>query len=235
MLKWLCMTGLLFSSFVCAKEKISYFTPPENWQDADPKLLAPMVKMGYFGKGNTEFHPSINIAIEKIDDTSLKEYVKVVKKIHTSNRTTTWRNLGKFQTQAGKAQLTEITTKNQMGIIKMLQLIIVHEDHAYILTAAARKEEFVTFRNSFIKAFRSLKLTDDLFNELKDEKRKEVLLSHLHEIKDLCLNEEAEENTKKKKLLLFHSHLVTEYKDMGAYWQYLVLKQLHDDVVSQAM
>jgi len=215
-----------------ASEKISYFKPPEKWQDADHTKLSPSVKMAYYKQINALANASINIAVEKIDDIKLSEYLKVVKKIHSDNRSNSWRNLGKFNTKAGKAQLTEITTKNKVGVMKMLQLILVHEGYAYVMTGATQKKHFPTLRNTFVQTFRTLTLTDDLIGEIGEIAKEETLKEYLLKTKKLCSNIDAISEEKKKAILDFHSHVTTNYEEMGAYWQYLIIKELFDSVTS---
>ncbi len=221
---------LLAMGHLWGAEKICYFTPPKNWSDANPKLLSSSVKMGYFGKGNENFHPSINLAVEQVDDVTLKEYLKIVKEIHQSNRSTVWRDLGAFHTKAGKAHLTEISMKHQVGEIKMLQIILITEGFAYILTGSSLKEDLPSFRKDFISAFRSTSLTDDLYAPLQQEQQN-TLKALIESTKASYIDTQLTSDQKKKKLLNFHSHVVEKYQDMGQYWQYLVIKDLHDLLV----
>lgn len=136
------------------------FTPPKDWTTADPKCLAPRVKSAYVGKNNSGFCPSINLATEEVSIT-VEEYLKVVKKLYALDRDIRWRDLGKIQTKAGSARLTEIDTKTEFGNIRMLQMILVKEGQAYIMTAAASKENFSQHYKDFEQAFRSFDIPKD--------------------------------------------------------------------------
>jgi hypothetical protein len=141
-------------------EPFCYFIPPKGWAMAEPNLLGPQVKMAFVKiDKKRKFCPSLNLAIEKVEG-GLNAYLNDVKVIHEQDRKNHWRKLGKVHTLAGEAQLTEIDTSSHMGAVRMLQLILLKEGRAYILTAAALKEDFCDFYQEFQSAFRSLTISE---------------------------------------------------------------------------
>ena len=210
----LVFIGLICFSSYCQAHNYCYFIPPQDWQCADPKNLSSHVQVGFFGKGQTNFHPSLNLAIEEIDNVTMKEYLKAVKNLHESDHKTTWRDLGKFQTKAGPANLTEITTKNNWGEIRMLQLILIAEKKAYIITGAMLKEEFAEFRDPIVKAFRTLTLTENLLEGVNDSEKKVKL-------QDAMQNMPFDN---------FQKLVLKETKEMGLHWQILLLKDAFEKI-----
>lgn len=151
------LVALLSSaSFCCAEESVT-FTPPTGWEMAESKALSPNVKAMVVGKGNKEFPPSINLAVEPYKG-SQKEYLKLVKRINDAARRE-WKDLGLIRTSAGDASLSQVDEKGEWGDIRMMHVILVKDEMAYILTAAAAREEFSHFYKDFFAAMRSLNIT----------------------------------------------------------------------------
>lgn len=219
---------LFFPLLSLFAETFCYFIPPSDWECADPSFLSSHVEVGFFGKGATSFHPSINLAIEEVGDISLKEYVKIVKEIHQSDRATEWRDLGKFKTAAGTSQLTEITTQTRWGEIRMLQLLMVANKKAYVLTGAMAKEEFALFRNPIIKSFRSLSFTTSLIDSVADPVKQAKIKEAYAELASVYRQKEGEDLKVKQKTAreLLQKCVLNECKEMGAYFQIVLLKEL---------
>lgn len=203
-----------------------FFIPPAGWDFTDPTTLSAHVKIAFLKKGKKELCPSINLAVEKTN-VSLNEYLKAVKAIHEKNRKSQWRLLGKVRTAAGLAQLTEIDSSSEYGPLRILQLILIKQGYAYILTAAALKEEFSEYYRDFQSAFRSLTLTADLVSAIPQLDRRECLkkeqntLLEKHSVSD-------EETFQKENWLPFQARIIDQFQDMGAYWQALILRSTRD-------
>ena len=131
------------------------------------KVPSPHVKIGFVGKGSTEFRPSMNLATEEVD-VSLKEYVKAVKELQLADPSVHWRDLGKFPMQGGVGCLTEMSNTSPWGEIKVLQAFLVLRNTAYILTAAVLKKDFPRFQAELLQSFRSLAVVPDLFSPIPD-------------------------------------------------------------------
>lgn len=185
--------------------------------------------MAFFQKSNKGFCPSINLAVEETD-ASLHDYLKAVKAIHERDRKNHWRTLGKVRTGAGLAQLTEIDTSSDYGPIRMLQLILIKDKHAYILTAAALKEDFSEHYREFQSTFRSLELTNDLLSSIPQLDRRELLKN---EQSQLLVSWKKENRLAEDPAFhAFQKILLDNYADMGAFWQTLVLRQTQEKLIS---
>jgi hypothetical protein len=132
--------------------------PPTGWRAADETMLTSRVKAMVIGKGRYDYPPSINLATEEFQGT-LKDYMKIVKKINASQGSA-WKDLGKISTDAGVGSLSQIDIETNWGPVRMMHLILVHSGQAFIVTAAAIKEEFPDFYKDFFNAFISLKITE---------------------------------------------------------------------------
>jgi hypothetical protein len=192
-------------------------SPPPQWECAKPKELSSYVQIGFIGKGNSSFRPSINLATEEVD-VSLKQYVKAVKKIHCDEPHTSWRDLGKFTMQAGEGRLTEIDTASPWGKVKMLQALFVKDSTAYIITGASLKEEFLTFQKDFLDTFRSFSLIADLLSPLSKEKK-----AQFNALFTNC-SQPPEERWKKMQTL------AADCTDLGAHWNFLLLQEGHSKI-----
>lgn len=203
----------LFPFFVEA-ETFSYFIPPKGWEIASPENKQSHVRIGFLGKSKKDFRPTLNLAMEKIGELPLASYLKAVKEIHARNPQNRWRQLGKIRTYAGEATLTEIDTKTEYGDLRMMQMIFLHEKNAYIMTAAALKEEFANYYREFQAAFESFTLTEDLFAMIPGEERQNLLKKEFSELKK-----------SKEKLAIFEKHVLKDYSDMGTHWQLLLFQE----------
>jgi hypothetical protein len=195
--------ALLFISQLFGKNHC-FFIPPPGWDLADPARLSPRVKVGFLGQSSKGLLPSVNLATEKVS-ISLKEYIAAVKTIHEADPSTKWRDLGAYKTPFGEGRLTEVETKIGCGIARRMQLIVIHENVAYILTVGALKEEFSKHYKTFEAVFRSLCITDDLVAAVPPQKQ--ALLRQL-------IEEKASWET-----------IISNFAEMGAYWQILFLQE----------
>jgi len=200
---------------------ICFFHPPDNWSVANPSALSPLVKVGFFGPSQHNFCPSINLAEEKVDCT-LQTYLEAVKKIHTTNRHKDWSYLGTFKTLAGEGALTQIDLPCPAGPMRMLQLILLKGDIAYILTGATLKEEFVEHLPLFRKAFRSLELTHNLYSVIQDEKRRSCAEQLYMAVESAVANQKAF-FPEMPEWQTFQGSMIEQFADFGAYWQALFI------------
>jgi hypothetical protein len=138
-----------------------YFIPPKGWNLADQSKLSPRVKICFLGKSSNTLLQSVNLATEEVD-ISLKAYVDIVKSDCERDPNSVWRDLGKYNTPLGEGRLTEREVKTQWGVSRQIQLIVIKDKRAYILTAGALKEEFSRHYQDFEAVLRSLTITKDL-------------------------------------------------------------------------
>lgn len=206
--------------YLFSGEPFCYFIPPKDWHCVDPTHLPDCVEIKFFAPKIHGFIPCINLAKESIDNTSLKEYLKAVKEIHYEDKNTKeWRDLGPFPIQAEKAQLTEIRKETPWGRVKMWQLIYIKNQTAYLITAAATQEEFPLLRPHFLKAFRSLKYTEDLISEIPDPSQREHLKKTFQTLQSLKTDEATFSHLWKS-----FEQEVSTHQSLGPHWQYLLLK-----------
>lgn len=134
------------------------FTPPSGWRNADNNALPKHVHLMIVGTGAQQFPPSITLASEPYQG-SVKDYLKVVKKLSTS-KGNQWKDLGNIRTEAGNASLSQTDSPSQWGSVRMMHVILKKDDTVYILTAAALKKEFPAFYKEIFAALRSVKFSE---------------------------------------------------------------------------
>lgn len=207
MIRYICIIICLVCSKIAAE--VCIFTPPKGWNFADPSKLSAFIKVGFVGKGNSSFKPSLNMAEEDINIDE-QEYLKAVKELHAADKTVKWQLLGKIQTKGGEANLAEIDSKTTSGEVKMLQLILVKEKKAYILTGAALKEEFASCYKDFLATFKSVQTGNNLSSFIAGNLKQQKLETKLKE---------------KQTWEQLQKFIESEFKEMSPYWQLLVIKE----------
>lgn len=146
---------LLLFCFSLQASETCFFIPPEGWERANPKIHAPRVRICFFEKTSAGIIPTINLATEAVN-VSLEAYMEEVRKIHSADPNSRWRDLGKFKSLLGEGRLSELETPTESGMARMMQLVVIKEEVAYILTASAAKEKFSKYYQTFDKVLRSL-------------------------------------------------------------------------------
>lgn len=131
------------------------FTPPPQWTMVEPNALPKNVKAMVIGKGKGNFPPSINLGIEKYPGT-LRQYLKIIKSLNESQGTP-WKDLGSIRTAAGEASLSQVDTATEWGEIRMMHVILNKDGMIYMLTAAAKKDEFPQYYKLFFESMQSLR------------------------------------------------------------------------------
>lgn len=135
-----------------------FFIPPKGWRQGLPDSPQGAVKLIVVGQGKGALPPSINLAVEPFAG-SLNDYLKIVKAKNAA-KGLDWKDLGKIKTKAGEGSLSELDTTLQWGNVRMLHTILVKNGHAYIVTAAALRDEFPSFYKEFFEAMQSLQIND---------------------------------------------------------------------------
>lgn len=225
------------------------FNPPEGWHLADPKALPPSVKIMVVGQSGTDFPPSLNLGTEKFNGT-LKEYLKTIKAINDSQGSE-WKDLGTIRTQAGTASLSQVDAKTEWGEVRMMHVILLRENMVYILTAAARKEEFSRHYKDFFKSMRSLRFNKDVYEAVLDPSRKAKLLSSNRSLKSSWemlvqkqqgLYKEAPIEEIAQRVFSgaefqsnfwtpYKEQLLREFQELGPSWQKQLLSQLQSELM----
>lgn len=212
-----------------------FFIPPKGWNLADQSKLSPRVKICFIGKGSNNLLPSVNLATEEVD-ISLKAYIDIVKSDCDRDPNCVWRDLGKYNTPLGEGRLTEREVKTQWGVSRQIQLIVIKDSRAYILTAGALKEEFSRYYQDFEAVLRSLTITEDLTASLISIEKKELLqrlIGNLQTEFAAAMNtavstEQAFEskNFQKEFWKPFQQKIINDFTEMGPYWQILLLRDV---------
>lgn len=237
---FLAIATFLLQGFALEENQLEcFFIPPIDWEMVDPHSLSPHVKVAFLKKEGKKFFPSINLSVEETN-VSLGAYLKAVKSIHERDRKNHWRALGKMKTPAGLAQLTEIDSHSDLGAIRILQLILIKDQRAYILTAAALREEFSQYYQTFQAAFRSLTLSQDLLSCIPQAERREALKTAQSSllsqwtthITESTPSLPFEEPFNQQNWLPFQTQVVNNFADMGAYWQKLFLEATQKKIQS---
>lgn len=140
-----------------------FFIPPEDWEFAHPDMLSPRVHICFLGKNSKGLAPSVNLATEPVQ-LSLDAYVEEVRKIYASDPNSRWRDLGPFKTLFGTGKLIELESPTPAGVARLVQLIVIKDRVAYILTAGALKEEFSKYYKIFDHVLRSFQFSSDLIS-----------------------------------------------------------------------
>lgn len=202
---------LFFLLFATLHADICFFIPPKGWEVVDPEKISPCVHICFIEKRASGVAPSVNLATEPVT-ISIDAYVNEVKKIHAADPNAKWRDLGKFQTLLGSGRLTEIELPTELGKARLVQLIVVKDQLAYILTACALKEEFSKYYKTFDQVLRSLQSTPDLVESYP--RAEQPLL--IQAIKNFT----AEGNWND-----FEKKIINDFTEMGPYWQILMLNE----------
>lgn len=213
---FLLLATSLFSGQIC------YFIPPEKWEIAQPKSDLGHLQIGFVNTSYRTFPPRISLATEEDAGTSVKEYVKAVKELQgTDPAIKEWRDLGALKMQGGSGHLIEMQSSSSLGDIKILQAILIKNETAYILTASALKKDFPSIQSQILKTFQSLTLIPDLLAPIKDLGKKEELKKIF-----ASLGKSAEAKTELQNL----QKSLKSYADLGAYWEFLALKEGADRI-----
>jgi hypothetical protein len=222
------------------------FTPPKDWHLADMTAMPPSVQIMVVGKGSKEFPPSMNLATENYKG-SLKQYLKIVKEINDSQGAE-WKDLGTIRTEAGDASMSQVDSKSEWGEIRMMHVILIKNGTAYILTAAALKDEFPKFYKDFFTSMRSLRINKDLLEMITDARRRSLLEKSIIALKKnfkavqekeqaSTVNDQQQQNAFASKdfqnsfWIPFQTMLAKDFNDMGTDWQKKVMEKIENELI----
>lgn len=147
------------SEMTALKQIKMQFTPPQGWHFAEMSNKLKHVHVMVLAESKHELAPCISLGTDYYQG-ELKDYLKIVKQINDV-KGDEWKDLGKIQTEAGEASLSQVNAKTQWGEMRMMHAILLHDGIAYILTTAALKEDFPAYYKEFFQAMRSLKFIDN--------------------------------------------------------------------------
>jgi len=186
-------------------------------------MLAPSVEICFLGKSSKGLAPTINLATEVVD-VSLDAYIVEVRKIHSADPNSRWRDLGKFTARIGNGRLMELEAPTEFGAARMVQLVVIKDKVAYILTAAALKEEFSKYYKTFDAALCSLQSSSNLVDAYPSKELK-TLIDALLQKKESSLEFEAIWKP-------FENKIINDFTEMGPYWQILLLSEIRTQLLT---
>lgn len=231
-----CTSSVLWSSFC-------YFTPPKNWDIVNPEKLPPSVKIAFVEKNekNQALCSSLNLAEEAVE-ISLKEYVDIVRKIYTNNPNAKWRDIGDYPSPIGIGRLVEIEMKTPQGLTRVLQWMVIINKKVYILTMNFFKKSFLESSQEFEKIIQSIKLTDQLIDDVPPLK-KEVLEQQLQKLYSLIKTKQSaypsidqlwvNSDFQEKIWVPFQEKIIQDLGEMGSYWQILFLQDIQEKILKK--
>lgn len=226
--------------------QIVTFTPPANWQMADPSRLGPHVRAMVVGSGPSAFPPSMNLSCEAYQGT-LRQYLKIIKNMNSAQGYE-WKDLGIIRTEAGNGNLSQVDTKTQWGDVRLMHVVLIKNGTVYILTASALKNEFQLFYKDFFAAMRSLRIANDVYDMIANPQQRKKLKIAADQLKtqwqtqviqkqkeypDISLPELRENVFKSEEFQNetwkpFKEMLDQQYSDLGAEWRSFFLQKLED-------
>ncbi|MBN1915012.1 MAG: hypothetical protein JW769_03900 [Parachlamydiales bacterium] len=204
---WLCAIPLL-----AEETSLLIFQPPQKWKITDPHKNPPHVQIAFVQNSRQLFRPSLNYAIEETKS-SLDRYLQIVKNNYSSQKNKIIQDMGEISTNIGPSRLLIISSSSSAGNIKILQSITVHNEKAHILTGAVLEKDFSKYYGQFMRVFTSLRIIQDVFEEISDnndQKKLSLLYQQIHSKKDYRL---------------FEKTVMARCKNYNAYWQFVLLKK----------
>ncbi len=219
---------LTFSSLnLLSDEKIPFFTPPKEWVIANPKTYTKYIKVAFTKNEKTICRPTINLSVQETD-MDLDEYTNEAKKAHEIDPNITYKILGTIDllNENLKASLSEVTKTAYSIDYKILQMIFVKYQTAYILTAACKKQDIINYYPTFIESFKTFELIDDLFSKVNTNSKKfnkNILLEKYYDL--LASSRGLNDKQNKKNLVSFEKYLDKNYQNEGKYFSMLVIEK----------
>ena len=153
--KCLFMFFLLAFALIGAEEQIT-FSPPQGWSMANREGIPDKIKIMVVGTTSSHFPPSISLGYEPYTGT-MEEYVAEAKKVNAALKSD-FRDLGTFDTTAGKGRLVQIDSPSEWGDIRILHLFLIRDKTLIVITAASLKSEFKIFYQDFFASLKSLQI-----------------------------------------------------------------------------
>ncbi len=235
------------------KEEISFvmFTPPSGWSMVDLKSLPlklERVKVMVVGSGSVNYAPRLTLSVEPYAK-SLKDYLKMIKK-KNAHLGADWKDLGVLKTALGNASLSQLDSKAQWGELRRMDVILLHNEQIYVLTATALKDEFHQFYQEFFSAMRSLRLANNVYDAILDNQLRQQLELQVKELKQqwaaIIAQQNKPANLEHKKVLFentafqnqswkpFVDMLNQKFSQFGLEWQMFFLEELKNQLIDES-
>jgi hypothetical protein len=119
-----------------------------------------------------------------------------------------------------------------------MQLIVIKDQRAYILTAGALKEEFSRHYQDFEAALKSLTITTDLAAATEKKEQLNTLIRNLHTDFKAITAASVEEafdspNFQNQSWNPFLQNVINNFTEMGPYWQILLLRDQQNKLIRE--
>ncbi len=213
---------ILFSIKIFAEEKTAFFIPPKNWVILNPKIYTKYIKVIFAKNEKTICRPTIILSMQETD-LSLDDYTNKAKKEHEIDPNITYKILGPLDLLNGKAILSEVCKTVNTIDYKILQLILIKDCIAYVLTAASKKGDIVDNYKIFTDSFKTFELLDDLFSKVSIKSKKNLLASKYKSL--IASSKKLDEKQNTKNLVSFEKYLDKNYPNEGKYFTMLVVEK----------
>ncbi len=187
------------------------FSVDSSWHLVHPSQLTKQVTVAFVNS----HHESINLATEKAS-LSLEDYCSLVKKLHKKNGFELT-DLNKIDFPSLSFRLFHMKKKEKTKMFSLLQAICKYNDTFYVFSGGCPQEHFLSFQNQYRSFLKNMHIEHDLFKEIKDLKRKELLQKKIGSF-SLPLSKKDRKKLK--------NTIAKEYQDMGIVWQYYLFKDL---------
>ncbi len=236
MKKILALLTLLPALLFAGNEKCT-FTLSSNWKLADPKKTPDGVTIALVYPKKGAISPSLNLT-EEITSLSQEAYVDAVTNLYARDAKQQVRSVGDFLLKAGNTgHLLQIDRDEGYVALRQLQLIIVQEGKAHILTATVAKEEFLASLPEITAILRSTSLVKQV--ALRDEIRKQIDAARENLENELYKkNRSTYFFTKEfqgKKWRPFERLIETLCADEGPYFQLLLIQEEQKKLLKSAV
>ena len=219
---------LLFCFSLHASETC-FFIPPKGWIP-NLEICAPRVHICFLEPTSAGTPPTINLATEAVN-VSLDAYIEEVRKIHSADPNSRWRDLGKFKSLLGDGRLFELETPAEAGMVRMVQLVVIKEGIAYILTASAAKERFSKYYQTFDEVLRSLQASSNLTASYPSCQLKTLVEELSQKYQTLGL-EFSSDRFQEEVWKPFVNKIIKDFTEMGSYWQILFLQEVQTIILT---
>jgi hypothetical protein len=222
-MRWLAyLPSLTFAAF-------AYFVPPPNWNPIDPTKLSSSIEIGFISPSHKLFKPSLNFTREKFTGKP-ETYISALKRVHTADRKNKWIEIGYVETKSGRAHVAQIDSHKEWGHVRLLQMTLLHGDHAYLITAVASRDEFPNYHNLFLKTFESLWVGPSL-NESLTITELATLEKLKKEVHSAWKGDFANKTFQKKGWVPMEKKLRKVFKPLGLHWQVHALTVIRDTLL----
>ena len=141
------------------------FSPPSNWGLTAPDPTRPTIRFTAVREQGLSYPAMIYLGIHPYKGT-LKNYLHTIETMEKAQGGT-WKDLGSINTGLGKASFSQVDYKTHFGEMRHLLVLKVENGEAYLLTAAAKKEDHPKLYEEIFNSLKTLRRNPDTTNSKK--------------------------------------------------------------------